>query len=152
MPYSDSFQSRPSITSWSNDIGPSDGGDPTSTSNDCLKALSDIHPNYASRVQSRRFPDDVSPQPDNFDKLLLQDLRNHIVQVNSFISFRLFPDNAFGFPLFSTFILQFSGTFLSSDMGINLTNFTDETKTAVFLNRMVSTIWNSLRENNQSLL
>ena len=153
MPYSQSLPSQQSLTSWSTDIsGPSGSINPTES--DILKPLSPgaIHPNYVSRIQSERFPDDVSPHPAHFYDSIEKDLNGHIVEVNALICSQLFRDKDFGFPASTEFIMRFSRSFMSSDVKISMSNFSNESQTADFLNRMISSIVKFLRDTQKSPL
>ena len=109
--------------------------------------------NYEYRTQSRRFHnDDYQYDIDAINKLLRHDLIGRTVEVTDRIAEALFPDEAFGFPINSSFISNFHGSFLNDNGYLDVTNFRTDTQTSSFLNRMISTIATFLRSTKQSPL
>jgi hypothetical protein len=115
--------------------------------------LCDNHPFYATRIQSHRFHDDNSiiPSRDLYN-LLERDLDRRVITVNSYIADTLFPDRAFGFPITASFVMNFTSAFVSPDASLNKANFSSETATTTFLNRIITTIAQFLKQSGQSKL
>jgi hypothetical protein len=66
------------------------------------------------------------------------------------LPYYVFPDEAFGFSVNTQFAQNFHGIFLDSCGTINGDNFTSEDKTAIFLNRMITTISCFLHASGQT--
>jgi hypothetical protein len=96
---------------------------------------------YTIRIQSNRFhDDDGSYSAHEINKLIKRDLSRRATEAAKDLPGIIFPDTAFGFPINDQFVQNFYGSFLSNFGVLDPTNFGDETKTATFLNRMISTI------------
>jgi hypothetical protein len=105
---------------------------------------------FAIRTQSGYLHDDGSVfDAQRVNELLANDLTNRITRVGESIAGILFPDVAFGFPINDQFVGNFYGSFLSSGGILNSENFYDDKSTAVFLNRMISTIAHFLDATGQ---
>lgn len=108
---------------------------------------------FAFRIQSGRLHDD-----DSFltilemDHLLTSDLLGRITEVGDGIAAELFPDSAFGFPINDQLVKNFCGSFISSSKLIDPNNFKTEEETAIFLNRMTTTIAEFLRSTGKTSL
>ncbi|KAF8336054.1 hypothetical protein F5887DRAFT_1078905 [Amanita rubescens] len=108
---------------------------------------------YEYCAQSSRFIDDGnSYNIPGLNDTLIQDIDGRAVIVTEhWLSTMLFPDDAFGFPISAKFMGEhFQGKFLNDSNLIDPDNFADESRTSVFLNRMISTITCFLRTRNQS--
>jgi hypothetical protein len=105
---------------------------------------------YEIRTQSSYLHDDGSVfEAHEINQLLEKDLTNRITQVGENLAGLMFPDVAFGFPINDQFVAEFHGTFISPGGILDQHNFNDDDSTAVFLNRMISTIAHFLDATNQ---
>lgn len=108
---------------------------------------------YKIRLQSNRFPDDVSDiDPVKLNGQISQDLEDRFTEVADTVAAAIFPDTAFGFPITEDFVKNFHGAFLTQAGYLDPTNFYDDKTTAIFLNKMTSTIAHFLRATKQSNL
>ena len=108
---------------------------------------------YAIRTQSSYLHDDRSVfEAHQINQLLANDLTNRVTQVGENLAGLLFPDIAFGFPINDQFVAEFHGSFISPGGILDQQNFHDDNSTAVFLNRMISTIGHFLDATNQTSL
>lgn len=108
---------------------------------------------YEYRTQSSHFIDDGDPNDTpGLNGLLIQDIDGRgVIVTENWLGDILFPDDAFGFPINPKFIGEhFQGKFLNDSNLIDPDNFADESRTSVFLNRMISTITCFLHTKNQS--
>jgi len=100
-----------------------------------------FHDRYQIRTQSSYFHDDDSAfSAHQLNQHLAHDLRDRVTQVGENLAGLIFPDVAFGFPINDQFVGNFYGSFISPGGILNPVNFNDDSSTAVFLNRMISTI------------
>lgn len=111
------------------------------------------HPLYAVRIQSSRFSDDNSliPAPE-MKRLLERDIEGRTTWVGDGIAADLFSDGAFGFPINDQFVKHFCGSIISTSKMFDAANFKNESTTAAFLNRMVTTIAKFLQTTNKTSL
>jgi hypothetical protein len=124
-----------------------------SESNENLSLSSPAPCRYVIRTQSSYLHDDESIcDAHHLNRLLGQDLKNRIAQVGESIAEELFPDDAFGFPINDRFVRNFKGSFISTGGILDPKNFYDDNSTAVFLNRMISTITHFLDDTKQVTL
>ena len=114
-----------------------------------MPAISQISP-YTLRLQSNRFYDDLTPLTRaEIQNLLNRDLSNCVTEVPKSIAEFMFPDTAFGFPVNNIFLKNFHSSFVSNAGEFDAANFSDEESTAIFLNRMISTISGFLNSTKQ---
>jgi protein kinase-like protein len=100
-----------------------------------------IQPNYVLRTQSSHLYDDNTlVDVSKVHGFLKCDLHDRIMEVGDGFAAELFPDEAFGFPINDHFVKNFCGTFISLGKLFDPSNFVDESGTATFLNRMITTI------------
>jgi Fungal protein kinase len=105
---------------------------------------------YAIRTQSSYLHDDESTfHAHDINRLLAHDLTNRITQVGESIAGLMFPDSAFGFPINDQFVGNFYGSFVSPGGILDPQDFPNDSTTAVFLNRMISTIAHFLDATEQ---
>jgi len=106
--------------------------------------------NYEFRTQSNRFfNDDDQYDVDVINRHLRDDLINRTLEVTDRLAEALFPDEVFGFPINSSFISNFQGSFLNASGYLDPRNFCDDKTTSAFLNRMISTVAKFLRSTKQ---
>lgn len=111
------------------------------------------HSQYTVRTQSSYFHDDESVfTAQDLDQHLVDDLASRVTMVGESLAGHIFPDTAFGFPINDQFVGNFYGSFLSPGGILDKQNIQDEKTTAVFLNRMISTIAHFLEATNQTSL
>ena len=102
------------------------------------------------RTQSSYLHDDGSVfEAQQLNQLLAKDLNNRITEVGENLAGVMFPDVAFSFPINDQFVENFYGSFISSGGILDENNFQDDHSTAVFLNRMISTIAHFLDATGQ---
>jgi protein kinase-like protein len=105
---------------------------------------------YEIRTQSSYFHDDTTVfSAAQLIQLLKNDLTDRVTQVGDNIAGIMFPDSVFGFPINDQFMENFYGSFLTSGGILDPKNFYDDKTTAVFLNRMISTISHFLNATGQ---
>jgi hypothetical protein len=108
-------------------------------------------PVYDMRTQSIRLHNDNSTiNAVDINRLLERDLTGRITQVSENLAESLFPDEAFGFAINNQFLANFDGSFISAGGFLTPSNFSDESHTALFLNRMISTITLALHAMGQT--
>ena len=106
---------------------------------------------YEYRVQSSCFCDDNDHHNGkHVDALLLRNVEGRITCVGEKLAESLFPDAAFGFPINYQFLSNFFGSFLTDAGLVDPANFSTEKKTAVFFNRMISTIDHFLQATKEA--
>ena len=105
---------------------------------------------YEIRTQSNFFPDDETADgAPHLEQHLAKDLTDRYTQVGENIAGRLFKDIDFGFPINDQFMENFYGAFTSSGGILNKEHFHTDKSTAVFLNRIISTIAQFLHATDQ---
>jgi hypothetical protein len=109
-----------------------------------------LNSNYEIRTQSTRFFDDMdSYNIGEINKLLRGDLIGRTLEVTDRVAEALFPDEAFGFPINSSFISNFQGSFLNASGYLDPKNLRTDKTTSAFFNGMISTIAKFLRSTKQ---
>jgi hypothetical protein len=107
--------------------------------------------NYEIRIQSVQLSGAI-PLPKGCDigPFLTKDTANRVCRAGDNLVFKIFPDEAFGFSINENFAQNFHGIFLSAGGTLDPKNFPNESATAVFLNRIISTIASFLHTTGQN--
>ena len=125
-------------------------GSSISFSGDLERQMVNTPCQYEIRTQSSYFHDDTTVfSAAQLVELLKNDLTNRVTQVGDNIAGIMFPDSVFGFPINDQFMENFYGSFLTSGGILDPKNFHDDKTTAVFLNRIISTISHFLNATGQ---
>jgi hypothetical protein len=96
---------------------------------------------YEVRIQSTQLSGAI-PLPKGCDivPFLTKDTSNRVCTAGDNLIFTIFPDEAFGFTINEHFAQNFHNVFLSGGGTLDAKNFPNESATATFLNKIITTV------------